>query len=131
MHDRHSLHNSRRVFLRWLAGQGLTGVFPRLPVGIPRTAEVSQIEQGRTTHASKTAITLFLCGDVMTGRGIDQVLPHPGDPRLHEPYVGEVMPADMCNWRKRQADRSARRWISPTSGVTLLWNWNAGIRISV
>jgi len=33
------------------------------------------------------AVTLFLCGDVMTGRGLDQVLPHPGDPRLHEPHV--------------------------------------------
>jgi poly-gamma-glutamate synthesis protein (capsule biosynthesis protein) len=32
-------------------------------------------------------ITLFLCGDVMTGRGIDQVLPHPNPPRLFEPYV--------------------------------------------
>ncbi len=32
-------------------------------------------------------ITLFLCGDVMTGRGIDQVLPHPSDPRLHESWV--------------------------------------------
>ncbi|MGH8654388.1 MAG: CapA family protein [Gammaproteobacteria bacterium] len=32
-------------------------------------------------------ITLFLCGDVMTGRGIDQVLPHPNDPILYEPYV--------------------------------------------
>jgi poly-gamma-glutamate capsule biosynthesis protein CapA/YwtB (metallophosphatase superfamily) len=32
-------------------------------------------------------ITLFLCGDVMTGRGIDQVLPHPVDPILHEPYM--------------------------------------------
>jgi poly-gamma-glutamate synthesis protein (capsule biosynthesis protein) len=31
--------------------------------------------------------TLFLCGDVMLGRGIDQILPHPGDPTLHEPYV--------------------------------------------
>lgn len=28
---------------------------------------------------------VFLCGDVMTGRGIDQVLPHPGNPELHEP----------------------------------------------
>jgi poly-gamma-glutamate synthesis protein (capsule biosynthesis protein) len=46
--------------------------------------------QSRTTPASKTAITLFLCGDVMTGRGIDQVLPHPGDPRLHEPYVRDA-----------------------------------------
>lgn len=32
-------------------------------------------------------VTLFLCGDVMTGRGIDQVLGHPSDPRLREPYV--------------------------------------------
>ena len=32
-------------------------------------------------------MTLFLCGDVMTGRGIDQVLPHPGDPHIHEPYL--------------------------------------------
>ena len=30
---------------------------------------------------------LFVCGDVMTGRGIDQILPNPSDPRLHEPYV--------------------------------------------
>ena len=36
-------------------------------------------------------ITLFLCGDVMTGRGIDQVLPHPSDPRLHEPYVQSAL----------------------------------------
>jgi len=32
-------------------------------------------------------VTLFLCGDVMTGRGIDQILPHPGKPHLYEPYV--------------------------------------------
>jgi poly-gamma-glutamate capsule biosynthesis protein CapA/YwtB (metallophosphatase superfamily) len=32
-------------------------------------------------------VTLFLCGDVMTGRGIDQILPRPSDPVLHEPYV--------------------------------------------
>ena len=30
-------------------------------------------------------ITLFLCGDVMSGRGIDQVLPHSVDPKLFEP----------------------------------------------
>ena len=29
-------------------------------------------------------LKLLLAGDVMTGRGIDQVLPHPGDPRLYE-----------------------------------------------
>jgi len=45
------------------------------------------------THATDggktltSGMTLFLCGDVMTGRGIDQVLPHPGDPRLYEFYL--------------------------------------------
>lgn len=32
-------------------------------------------------------VTLFLAGDVMTGRGVDQILPHPGDPMLFESYV--------------------------------------------
>ncbi len=36
-------------------------------------------------------ITLFLCGDVMTGRGIDQVLPHPSDPRLYEFYTKSAL----------------------------------------
>ncbi|MDY0351152.1 MAG: CapA family protein [Desulfobulbaceae bacterium] len=36
------------------------------------------------------AITLFLCGDVMTGRGVDQILPHPVDSALHESYVRDA-----------------------------------------
>jgi len=36
---------------------------------------------------SHIVITIFMCGDVMTGRGVDQVLPHPGDPRIQEPYL--------------------------------------------
>jgi len=35
-------------------------------------------------------VTLFLCGDVMTGRGIDHVLAHASDPRLAEPYVKDA-----------------------------------------
>ncbi len=35
-------------------------------------------------------LCLFVCGDVMTGRGIDQILPHPDDPRLYEPYVSDA-----------------------------------------
>src|SRR5438552_1899764 len=35
-------------------------------------------------------LRLFLCGDVMTGRGIDQALPHPVNPVLHEPYVRDA-----------------------------------------
>ena len=33
---------------------------------------------------------IFLCGDVMTGRGIDQALPHPVNPNLYEPYVRDA-----------------------------------------
>jgi poly-gamma-glutamate capsule biosynthesis protein CapA/YwtB (metallophosphatase superfamily) len=32
----------------------------------------------------------FLCGDVMTGRGIDQALPHPANPVLYEPHVRDA-----------------------------------------
>ena len=35
-------------------------------------------------------IRMFLCGDVMTGRGIDQILPHPGNPVLYEHYVRDA-----------------------------------------
>lgn len=36
-------------------------------------------------------MTIFLCGDVMTGRGVDQVLPHPSVPVLREPYVNSAI----------------------------------------
>ena len=44
-------------------------------------------EAGTAAMRQWQSRTLFLCGDVMTGRGIDQILPHPCDPRLHEPYA--------------------------------------------
>ncbi|MDH2392524.1 CapA family protein [Streptomyces sp. HNM0663] len=39
---------------------------------------------------AKGLVRLFLCGDVMLGRGVDQILPHPGDPELHEPYMDDA-----------------------------------------
>ncbi|WP_431046122.1 CapA family protein [Streptomyces sp. P1-3] len=35
-------------------------------------------------------VTLSLCGDVMLGRGVDQILPHPGDPALREGWVKDA-----------------------------------------
>lgn len=35
-------------------------------------------------------IKISLCGDVMTGRGLDQILPCPGNPRLFEPRVRDA-----------------------------------------
>jgi poly-gamma-glutamate synthesis protein (capsule biosynthesis protein) len=34
---------------------------------------------------------LFLCGDVMLGRGIDQVLPDPCPPQLHEGFIDSAL----------------------------------------
>jgi poly-gamma-glutamate synthesis protein (capsule biosynthesis protein) len=47
---------------------------------------VAAVAEGRPK-----ALTLFLCGDVMPGRGIDQILPHPGSPRLLESYVDSAL----------------------------------------
>jgi len=41
--------------------------------------------------AESPGVTLFLCGDVMTGRGIDQILPHPGKPVLYESYMRSAL----------------------------------------
>ncbi len=35
-------------------------------------------------------ITLFFSGDVMTGRGIDQILPNPNHPTIYEPYIKDA-----------------------------------------
>ena len=45
-------------------------------------AELSSIEP-----PAQRTMRLFLSGDVMLGRGIDQVLPRPCSPTLHESYV--------------------------------------------
>ncbi len=36
-------------------------------------------------------VRLFLAGDVMTGRGIDQILPHPSNPELYEDYAKSAL----------------------------------------
>jgi len=37
------------------------------------------------------SIKLFLCGDVMTGRGIDQILASPSEPWIHESYMESAL----------------------------------------
>ncbi len=44
-----------------------------------------------TPTPDSALVTLFLAGDVMTGRGIDQILPSPSNPRLHEPYLKSAL----------------------------------------
>jgi poly-gamma-glutamate capsule biosynthesis protein CapA/YwtB (metallophosphatase superfamily) len=46
--------------------------------------------RGMPEGAPNDAVTLFFCGDVMTGRGIDQALPCPSSPELYEGYVHDA-----------------------------------------
>ena len=41
-------------------------------------------------RSSSSCFTLFLCGDVMTGRGLDQVFPKSVDPRIYEAFVKDA-----------------------------------------
>jgi poly-gamma-glutamate synthesis protein (capsule biosynthesis protein) len=45
----------------------------------------------RIAHGAAPMTTLFLCGDVMTGRGIDQIMATPSNPHLYESYVRSAM----------------------------------------
>jgi poly-gamma-glutamate synthesis protein (capsule biosynthesis protein) len=48
----------------------------------------AQLSSSRADH--KNLLRLALFGDVMTGRAIDQILRHPGDPVLYEAYVRDA-----------------------------------------
>jgi poly-gamma-glutamate synthesis protein (capsule biosynthesis protein) len=54
------------------------------------SSRVNAGDTARRPSGPPVPITLFMCGDVMTGRGIDQVLPRPSDPRLYESYVKDA-----------------------------------------
>jgi poly-gamma-glutamate synthesis protein (capsule biosynthesis protein) len=48
---------------------------------------VNAAPESQSDTPDTQVVKIFLCGDVMTGRGIDQVLPNPCKPRLHESYT--------------------------------------------
>jgi poly-gamma-glutamate capsule biosynthesis protein CapA/YwtB (metallophosphatase superfamily) len=73
-----------------------------------------------TQHAGSADLTIFLCGDVMTGRGIDQILPHGGDPTLREPGVINA------NSYVRLAERANGPIPSP---VDFAWPWGDALTV--
>ncbi|GGW98007.1 CapA family protein [Streptomyces lomondensis] len=65
-------------------------------------------------------VTLFLCGDVMLGRGVDQILAHPGDPALREAYVEDA----------RSYVRLAEAAHGPVPApVPPSWPWGEALRV--
>jgi poly-gamma-glutamate capsule biosynthesis protein CapA/YwtB (metallophosphatase superfamily) len=65
-------------------------------------------------------VTLFLCGDVMLGRGVDQVLPHPGDPQLREAHARDARAY------VRLAERANGRIPRP---VSFSWPWGDALAV--
>jgi poly-gamma-glutamate capsule biosynthesis protein CapA/YwtB (metallophosphatase superfamily) len=45
---------------------------------------------GQQSINENNSVKLFICGDVMLGRGIDQILPHSVNPKLYESYVKDA-----------------------------------------
>ena len=64
-----------------------------------------------TQPPTRPAVQIFLCGDVMTGRGIDQVLPQPCDPLLHEDYASSAIHYVRL---AEQANGSIPRHVAPS-----------------
>jgi poly-gamma-glutamate synthesis protein (capsule biosynthesis protein) len=65
-------------------------------------------------------LTLFLGGDVMLGRGIDQILQHPGDPQLREPGVDDA----------RDYVRLAERVSGPIpQPASVSWPWGDALAV--
>jgi poly-gamma-glutamate capsule biosynthesis protein CapA/YwtB (metallophosphatase superfamily) len=65
-------------------------------------------------------VRLFACGDVMAGRGVDQILPHPGDPELREGYVDDA----------RAYVRLAERVSGPIPRpVSFAWPWGDALGV--
>jgi poly-gamma-glutamate capsule biosynthesis protein CapA/YwtB (metallophosphatase superfamily) len=75
----------RRAFLRrW----------GRIALGAAAGWWVRRVQAGaapeRPRDAVPAPVRLFLCGDVMLGRGIDQILAHPSDPVLYEQFMRDA-----------------------------------------
>jgi poly-gamma-glutamate synthesis protein (capsule biosynthesis protein) len=77
----------RKLLSFSLTGVFFFAIFAGLACGEKVTGRDQDSYFNRQPSNRAHLITMFMAGDVMTGRGIDQVLPHPSDPLIHEPYM--------------------------------------------
>ena len=55
-----------------------------------RLTNQSYLREKDISEPKDNSLVLFLGGDVMTGRGIDQILPYPSEPFIPEPYINDA-----------------------------------------
>jgi poly-gamma-glutamate synthesis protein (capsule biosynthesis protein) len=72
------------------------------------------LEERHLPAGHRKLVRLFLCGDVMCGRGIDQVLAHPCSPEIYEHYlrsaVEYVLLAEQANGPIPRRNGSSYVW---------------------
>jgi len=91
------MHLNRRCFLAQAGSALLGGLAAGVPRAVQGAAQGGETQSGKMSQplerssAGSRSVTLFLCGDVMTGRGIDQILPHPNKPHIFEPYMRSAL----------------------------------------
>jgi poly-gamma-glutamate capsule biosynthesis protein CapA/YwtB (metallophosphatase superfamily) len=70
--------------------------------------------ESQTAQPQRQSLRLFLCGDIMCGRGIDQVLAHPCSPELYEAYMRSaedyVLLAEQANGHIPRRNGPAYVW---------------------
>lgn len=84
----------RREFLKRALAVSAGGSLATFVPSLDEPAVSRKAREGagvaRSSIRPTRPIRLFLCGDVMPGRGIDQILPHPSPPVLYESYVRDA-----------------------------------------
>jgi poly-gamma-glutamate synthesis protein (capsule biosynthesis protein) len=81
----------RRRFIAWLTGSlSMAGIPWRSFAQRQQSRDPMQTGEPDPADPAARPVTLFLCGDVMTGRGIDQVLPDSCPPQIYEPYLRDA-----------------------------------------
>ena len=83
--------------------------------GIPERDGADMREAAAEGLAIVTDLCLFLCGDVMLGRGLDQIMPHPSQPRLHEAH------ADSAVTYVRLAEETSGHRLPRQVAPTYIW----------
>ncbi|MGB8360307.1 MAG: CapA family protein [Acidimicrobiia bacterium] len=77
-----------------------------------------------------SSLTVFLSGDVMTGRGIDQIMRHPGDPALYEPWARSALDyVDLAVRRNGPVPRAVPPEYVWGEALDALDSAGAGVRI--
>jgi poly-gamma-glutamate capsule biosynthesis protein CapA/YwtB (metallophosphatase superfamily) len=83
-----------------------------------------------TASCAPDAVRLFLAGDVMTGRGIDQILRQPVDPALHEPWVrSAVTYVELAEAASGPVGRALDAGYPWGDALSLLECWRPAVRI--